>query len=435
MFDLFFGRYLLEKKCVTPPQLRSMLERMKSVRVRVGVLAIHAGLMSGEQVERIVKMQRNLDVPFGTLAIEEGLLDEERLENLLAQQNEACLSLGQLLVDDGIATYEHLEKLFYEYSRDSGLLPSEIEALNRNDVNGVLGSFFRTMDDEMDVYRVYIRLFLKNVIRFISQDVRFDRMETRRALLCQNLVFQELRVESPRHGKSEVIVCGLAGSTVDLLEFARLFTSIGSLGLDELARDAVGEFLNLQNGLFLSQLSEKSVEMSPSPVEYRRDVTVKGSSVFQVPFSLPSGEYDIVIAMDPLIEDFRPDEDLPARSGRIVVTDDSAVSRLILKDILLRAGYEVVGEAIDGRDAVEKYMKLQPDLVTMDLTMPIMSGVEALREILRLNPDARIVVVTVLSQNSSILDALKSGAMNYVLKPVDENTFLSAVDDALKKRM
>ncbi|MDR3230032.1 MAG: response regulator [Synergistaceae bacterium] len=431
MFDLFFGRYLLEKKYVTLPQLRSMLERLKSVRVRVGVLAIHAGLMSGEQVERIVKMQRNLDVPFGTLAVQEGLLEESRLNHLLKEQNESCLSLGQLMVDDGLATYEQLEKLFREYSRDSGLLPSEIEALNRNNVNDVLESFFRTADDDLDMYRMYVQLFLKNVIRFISRDVRFDRMRTRQALLCQNLVFQKFEPASAGAGKKEVI-CGVAGSTSDLLEFARLFTSVSSLGLDELARDAVCEFLNLQNGLYLSQLSERGVEMRPRPSEYRRDVTVKGTSVLQVPFSLPFGEYDIVIATDPQIEDFRPEPAMFARSGRVVVADDSAVSRLILKDMLMRAGYEVVGEAADGREAVEKYMKLQPDLVTMDLTMPEMSGIEALKEILRSNPDARVVVVTVLAQNSSILEALRSGAVNYVLKPVDENTVISAVDAALR---
>ncbi len=425
MFDPFFGKYLLERKYVSLPRLRSLLERLDEAHVRIGVSAIHEGLMNAAQVERILQIQQKEDLRFGELAVREGFLRESDLQRLLKGQRHARLSLGQLLMDDGIFTFDQLEKLFHEYRRDSGLTKNEIEALNRNDINGVLGSFFQTAGDSIDIYREYVRLFLKNVVRFVSPNIHFVRMEILSALPYRNVVYQNVQAAAGS------IAFGISGEADDLVEFARMFMPIDSLQLDEMARDALGEFLNIQNGLYLSQLSERGLEQRVSPPEYRQAGILKGDPVIRIPFSLPFGRYDVAIAASPRFEESEARAGR-GRSLRIVIADDSAVSRCLLRNILTDAGYEVTGEAADGEAAIAKYLELRPDLITMDVTMPRMDGIDALKAILKADPDARVVMITALSQSSVMLKALKNGVKDYIVKPIDARNVLNVVSDVLK---
>ena len=111
----------------------------------------------------------------------------------------------------------------------------------------------------------------------------------------------------------------------------------------------------------------------------------------------------------------------------VMIVDDSRTSRRVLKDILERAGYQIKGEAINGREAVEMYGKLMPDIVTMDITMPEMDGIEALRGIRQDYPDAKIVMVTAAGQKDKMMEALKLGAAEFVAKPFVEETVLEAL--------
>ena len=111
----------------------------------------------------------------------------------------------------------------------------------------------------------------------------------------------------------------------------------------------------------------------------------------------------------------------------VLIVDDSRTSRRILKDILEKAGYEVKGEAINGKEAVETYAKLLPDIVTMDITMPEMDGIEALRRIKELFPDAKVVMVTAAGQKDKMMEAVKLGAAEFVSKPFIQDTVLEAL--------
>ena len=102
----------------------------------------------------------------------------------------------------------------------------------------------------------------------------------------------------------------------------------------------------------------------------------------------------------------------------ILIVDDAAFMRMMIKDILSKNGYDVLGEAQTGKEAVELYQKLKPDLVTMDITMPDMDGIKATAGILNEFPDARIVMVTSHGQEKMVLDALAAGACGYILKPI-----------------
>ena len=113
---------------------------------------------------------------------------------------------------------------------------------------------------------------------------------------------------------------------------------------------------------------------------------------------------------------------------RVLVVDDSRTSRRILKDILDKAGYEVIGEAINGKEAVELYDRLLPDVVTMDITMPEMDGIEALKQIRKAHPDAVIIMVTAAGQKEKMMEAVKLGAAEFVAKPFVEETVLEALE-------
>jgi two-component system chemotaxis response regulator CheY len=103
--------------------------------------------------------------------------------------------------------------------------------------------------------------------------------------------------------------------------------------------------------------------------------------------------------------------------ARILITDDAMFMRRMLADLLVEAGHEVVGEAGSGKEALQLYQVLKPDIVTLDVVMPGESGVEAARAILALDPQARILMVSSISQQETVGEALKAGARAYIIKP------------------
>jgi len=119
---------------------------------------------------------------------------------------------------------------------------------------------------------------------------------------------------------------------------------------------------------------------------------------------------------------------------KVMLVDDAAIIRLILRDILTACGYEVVAECETGREAVEKYKELKPDLVTLDITMPEMSGLEALNEILKFDPQAKIVMVTAVDEKESLIRAVKLGASDYIVKPFEEERVIAAVKNIFETK-
>lgn len=112
---------------------------------------------------------------------------------------------------------------------------------------------------------------------------------------------------------------------------------------------------------------------------------------------------------------------------RILIVDDAPIIRLMLKDILTVNGYSVVGEGGDGNEGIEKFKELSPDLVTMDITMPEKDGIRALQEILVLDQNAKVIVITAIDQRDSLMEAIRAGATDYIIKPFETDRVLSAV--------
>lgn len=112
----------------------------------------------------------------------------------------------------------------------------------------------------------------------------------------------------------------------------------------------------------------------------------------------------------------------------ILLVDDSLFVRTTLKNILTQNGYNIAGEAVDGYDAIEKYENCAPDMVVMDITMPFMNGVEASKEILKVHPNAKIVILSALGKQEDIISLLKMGVKDYIVKPFNQEKLLATVD-------
>lgn len=113
--------------------------------------------------------------------------------------------------------------------------------------------------------------------------------------------------------------------------------------------------------------------------------------------------------------------------AKILVVDDAAFMRMMVKDTLTKGGYTDLYEAVDGADAVAKYSELSPDLVIMDITMPNKDGLEALKEIRANDPNANVIMCSAMGQESMVIDAIKSGAKDFIVKPFKPDRVLKTV--------
>ncbi|MDQ0207961.1 response regulator [Alkalicoccobacillus murimartini] len=116
----------------------------------------------------------------------------------------------------------------------------------------------------------------------------------------------------------------------------------------------------------------------------------------------------------------------------ILIVDDAAFMRMMIKDILVNAGYDVVGEAENGVKAVEQYQKLQPDLVTMDITMPILDGIQALKQIKEKDPSANVIMCSAMGQQALVLEAVQLGAKDFIVKPFQKERVIETVAEVLQ---
>jgi len=120
-------------------------------------------------------------------------------------------------------------------------------------------------------------------------------------------------------------------------------------------------------------------------------------------------------------------------AATVLIVDDAMFMRRMLTDILEKGGYMIVGESASGKEAVEKYNELKPDLVTMDIIMPDMSGIEAVKEIKKHDAKAKILIVSAMGQQALVMEAIQAGALDFVVKPFQPSRVLEAIERILKR--
>ncbi|ADU30746.1 response regulator [Evansella cellulosilytica] len=116
---------------------------------------------------------------------------------------------------------------------------------------------------------------------------------------------------------------------------------------------------------------------------------------------------------------------------KVLIVDDAAFMRMMIKDILTKNGFEVVGEAGDGAQGVEMFKEHKPDLVTMDITMPEMDGITSLKEIRKVDPNAKVIMCSAMGQQAMVIDAIQAGAKDFIVKPFQAERVLEAINKTL----
>ena len=116
---------------------------------------------------------------------------------------------------------------------------------------------------------------------------------------------------------------------------------------------------------------------------------------------------------------------------RVLIVDDAAFMRMMIKDILEKNGFEVIGEASNGIKAVELYKKDKPDIVTMDITMPDMDGIQAVKAIKEFDPAAKVIMCSAMGQQTMVMDAIRAGARDFIVKPFQADRVLEAIKKAI----
>lgn len=118
---------------------------------------------------------------------------------------------------------------------------------------------------------------------------------------------------------------------------------------------------------------------------------------------------------------------------KVLIVDDTKFMRNILAGILKKKDLEIAGEAVNGREAIEKYKELRPDIVTMDIIMPEIDGIQAVKEIIKFDPDAKILMCSAMGQQALVIEAIQAGAKDFVIKPFQPTRVLEAVDRTLQE--
>lgn len=120
--------------------------------------------------------------------------------------------------------------------------------------------------------------------------------------------------------------------------------------------------------------------------------------------------------------------------AKILIVDDSIIMRKNLEFILKNSNHQIVGQATNGKQAVELYKECKPDLVTMDISMPFMSGTDAVSEIISIDPSAKIIMISAINQKQLVFEAIKKGAKHYIVKPIDAENVIKTIDSVLKNK-
>ncbi len=116
---------------------------------------------------------------------------------------------------------------------------------------------------------------------------------------------------------------------------------------------------------------------------------------------------------------------------RVLIVDDASVVRLLIKKVLKEADFDIVGEAVNGVDALAKYKELKPDIVTMDITMPESNGIQATKDIIAFDANAKIVILSGIDQKDMLWKAIKAGASSYIVKPFENDRILSTLNEVI----
>ena len=291
MFSQYFGHYLLNNGLLTSEQLQSALELQKTTHVKFGVIAVDDGLLTSAQVEEIHEKQKEQDKRFGEIAIELGYLSNEQVEQMLSAQKKNHLLLAQAVVDQNYMTMEAFSNALSEYKKLHSLSDEKFEAIKSGNIEAMVENLLLLGDEDKQIYSDYLSLFVKNMIRFIDAQVYVEVSSYEAQLQVDWLVSQEIVGEASLH-------TAMALEENVFLKIASVYAEEELTEVDELAQASVSEFLNLHNGIYLVNMSNKGIEldMAPQKVESSVSVSVANDAGINIIVYTSLGNFNLIIS-------------------------------------------------------------------------------------------------------------------------------------------
>lgn len=435
MFSQLFGKYLVEKEIINIDVYNAAIEKQLAIRVKLGTIAIADGLLTEEDVKSINKMQMQFDKRFGDIAVEKGLLTNEQIDTLLKKQGNPYMQFLQALVETSDLKTTVLDKTLSAFQKEHGFSDNDMVALKNDDLDALIPIFaFSAKPYVTDIASLVVR----NINRFITRDFYVDKIQHLKTLQYNYLAGQK------SVGKDTVYLA-IAEETDN-----GAFTLIASNFSGEAHEpghgdtfDAICEFINVNSGLFASELSNKNIELDMEPGFAYKDQCIEGD-FYALPIYIENRKFNFIISVNSDVKmgntpfEFATREniiyDAKADSkGNILLVDDSKMSRKMLRTILEEAGYNVIAEATNGAEAIEAYKKQKPDVVTLDITMPVMDGIEALNNLIKLDPEVKAIMITAAGQQSKLIEALKRGARKFITKPFEKDEIIANITEVINE--
>ncbi len=429
MFIQLFSNYLVGQSVITIEQRDSFQEEIQKTRVKLGTIAIAEGMLTEVQAEEINHQQTQQDRRFGDIAIELGYLTEEQVSELLGKQGNIAMKFFQLLVDHIGLSMETVTEHLNGFQKANGFTDEEFDAVKKDDFESIIPLFATVRDTTITDLA---GLVMRNLTRFVTNNFYFGRMKKATEYSYSMLAGQK------SIGDSNIFLGFSATNELDgIIKLAKYYAKTVTITSSDEVYDAVCEFANLNNGLFDSVLSDDDIFIEMVPPEVYLNQQISGNAYY-MPVYIDDCEFDLVISTDAaFVPGDRPHSlnlkrtDLEIDSSKsvptVLVVDDSALIRKILIKMLNENGYQVVGEAANGAEGVELYKDLEPDIVTLDITMPVMDGVTALKQIKEYNPMALVAMISAAGQKDKLMDALKEGAELFFTKPFNEQEVISSL--------
>lgn len=434
MFGQLFGNYLVKQGALREEELKTILSEQSKARVKMGVIAVADKLLTEEQADEINQLQLQMDKRFGDIAVEKGYLTEEQVEDIIGKQGSPYMQFLQLLVENSSIKVSKIDGYLDEFQKEYGFTDDEKEALKQDNIDVVISIFTK---DAKPYVEDIAGLVLRNITRFVSTDFYVGYVKPVSQFEYRNLAGQCCEGSFP-----VCIALATGNDDTAFVQVAKGFSGEDFVQNNVEVYDAVGEFINCTSGLFATAVSKKGIELEIMP-QFAYENQVAQGQAYVLPIYISGNELMLYIAVDnevkvgtmPLLRKMqvRTGKDNGDSKGRIVIVDDSGMSRKMLRNILEEAGYSVVGEAADGMEGVLAYKQYNPDVVTLDITMPNMSGTEALKEIKDYDSEAKAIMITAAGQQSKVIEALKLGAEKFITKPFDKDEILKSIAELVEK--
>ncbi len=294
MFTQFFGNYLLNKQLVSPEHLCEAMQQLSTTRLKLGVLAINAGLLTAEQVDIVHDEQQRVDKRIGDIMVDMGFADSEQIEELFKTQPKGHLLLGQALVDNGYMTTAQFERALNSYKAENSLSDTDLSNSNEEAIRKMIKRFYNFNDTDSSRYMTsYLTLLFKNIIRFIGDD--FTPLEPDMSAIksvIENCVIQRIK------GGLSAITLISADNNAEI-EFASRFAKEQLSDNDEYTQACISEFLNLHNGLFAVNLSnDEGIELLLEPQEIYNNIKFEELiNPVTIPVSFSMGLINFVIIL------------------------------------------------------------------------------------------------------------------------------------------